>query len=80
MAKERNVYIKPNTNWTGKLRFHVGHQPSDPSAHPCNRLGRYWIIVDNLFSAQCVAKAEAKRLGGRVIECPHYDSRVTIAA
>lgn len=67
----QNVYIKPST-WAGDLRFYVGYQPSNPNAHPCNRLGSYFIRVDNLNSARCIAAAEAKRLGGRVIECAHY--------
>lgn len=79
MAKDRNVYIKP-MSWDGTLRFYVGHEPSNPRASIGHQLGSYFIIVDNLFSARCIAEPEAKRLGGEVVVCEHYVGFEGIAA
>lgn len=69
--KPQNVYVKP-MSWAGELRFYVGYQPSNPNEHPCHRLGQYFIQVDNLRTATCIADAEAKRIGGNVIVCDHF--------
>ena len=66
-----NVYIKPMT-WAGKLTFYVGYQPSDPTADYCMRLGGFFIAESRLSAARAIAAAEAVRIGGEVIECPHY--------
>lgn len=68
MAKTTQaIYIKPMT-WAGRLQHYLGYQPSQPNASPGNRLGSYFLIVDNLSGA----RATAQSLSSNVIECPHY--------
>lgn len=65
------IYIKPMT-WAGELEFYVGDQPSNSAAHPCGRLGRYFLRTERIETARAVAAYEAHRLNGSVVECPHY--------
>jgi hypothetical protein len=63
----QTIYIKPCT-WAGRLQHYLGYQPSQPDAHPCNRLGSYFLVVDDLRSARAIAQS----LSSNVVECPHY--------
>jgi len=63
----QTIYIKLTT-WAGRKRHYIGLQPSQPDAHPRNRLGSYFLVVDDLSTAQAVAHS----LSSDVVECPHY--------
>lgn len=68
MAKTaQTIYIKPMT-WAGRKQFYIGLQPSQQDAPPCNRLGSYFLIVDDLTSARAVARSQSSD----IVECPHY--------
>lgn len=68
---QTTIYIKPMT-WAGTLQFYVGRQPSNPAADPCSRLGAYFIVEDRIEAARAIANAEARRINGAVVECPHF--------